>query len=367
MTSTLPADAPPPSSPDEAPDLSLRGFARRLQQADVLDAPAAPGIDLSGVVASVQAAQAAAVAAAQAGAMPWDAPGAQGRGADGPPPGSAAAAGAAAAAAVGFGAAGAGVSTEPATGAARSGQLRSGLRWQAEDVVDVEPLPPSAIAAAVADHADHADDLDLDLSHTDGEADAATMRRAGAAAQRWQRDQTAQALQDWQPDLRAIGLRAALDPRVCTPWRPGAWIGAARTVVEASTELVNTPQGPLVDSRPALRLLVLWAPPDAAAPRPARWPQQLRLQPEDGRSTADQLLALLPATAELWLDPADADLDWALLAEIALHHDSGLRPAEREALRALIARERDRGWARLNDDYVSAGPGEAVQRRGAPD
>ena len=56
-------------------------------------------------------------------------------------------------------------------------------------------------------------------------------------------------------------------------------------------------------------------------------------------------------------------IDWALAAEIVLHHDSALRPFQSNGLRAFIASEREATFARLNADYARPPGSGAVLRR----
>ena len=57
------------------------------------------------------------------------------------------------------------------------------------------------------------------------------------------------------------------------------------------------------------------------------------------RSRRGLRLWLAPADARLWLNPAASEIDWALAAEIVLHHDSGLRPFQTQGLRGFIDAE----------------------------
>ena len=168
----------------------------------------------------------------------------------------------------------------------------------------------------------------------------------------------------WQPDADSLQLRHHADPRLLSHWQPGAWTGARRVVLPASTEFVTTPAGPVVETYPPQHLLLLWPPPALDTPLHGRWPQQVRLSAVPADSADQALLALVPADALLCLQrptTTDDPIDWALAAEIVLHHDAALRPFQAQGLRDFIAAEREATFTRLNSSYQAA-PGGAVAR-----
>lgn len=243
------------------------------------------------------------------------------------------------------------------TASPKGGTLRNGERWQADDVTDVPLVELPRVRPAAAPRTD-----DAALLHGIG-------RQASAAAAT-AAESTARGGADWQPDLQVLQLRHGVDPRVLARWQPGAWIGAQREVLQASTEFVNpgpaagAPAAPVVEHHEALRLLVLWAPPGADAPHPGRWPLQVLLVPVPAEAATQALLAARPdpaADAPLWLDPDPARVDWALAAEIALHHVPGLRPFQIEGLRAFIEAEREATFGRINDGYGAVSGGAAAR------
>lgn len=214
----------------------------------------------------------------------------------------------------------------------RGGRLRNGQAWSADDVQDVpevEVRVPRASAAAAAPS--------LDLP------------RPGPAP-----------VGDWQPDLQALQLRPAADPRLLAQWQPGAWIGAVRQVLDSSTAFAQGPAGPTVETYAPHRLLLLWPP--AAAPLPGRWPQRVRLAAVARERAAALLLQDLPDDARLWLHPGGDAIDWALAAEIALLHEPALHPFQIDGLRAFIAAEREAGFAALNRAYARDPASGAVRR-----
>ncbi|CAN5210427.1 hypothetical protein BH11PSE10_BH11PSE10_16610 [soil metagenome] len=181
------------------------------------------------------------------------------------------------------------------------------------------------------------------------------------------------------PPLDEIGLgralRAAsalsrpaapeLDARLRSGWEPGCAIGVARLALAASTELIQTADGPLLDSHPPQWLVAAWPPQGPGTPPLGRWPEQALLVTAQDRSSAAQaLLPGLPAEGPLWL--AELDVDWALIAELVLHHDASLKPFQLKALRALGEAEKLSTFERLNRDYEPATAERAMRRRAAP-
>lgn len=164
-------------------------------------------------------------------------------------------------------------------------------------------------------------------------------------------------------ELPRLGLPArqpAVDPRLLPRWQPLAWTGLARRVRGASAEVLQTPQGPLVENHAPQWLCALWPPQRVDVPLLGRWPELAALVgAETAFGALHQLLAELPPHAQVW--SAELETDWALIAELVLHQDAGLRPAPAQALRQLIEAERGASYARLNDGY--ARQGGAVRRR----
>ncbi len=265
----------------------------------------------------------------------------------------------------------------------RGGVLRSGQRWDAGDVEDVpvvdlpRPAPadtgiPQVTLPTVDLQAEQllsalqpAVDLPevQDAPMPDGDALAAATRGArDVAASQWDSDALAADAPVWQPDPMALQLRRAAHPRLPARWQPGAWVGALRQVFDSATEFVSTANGPAVETYPPHWLLLLW-PPQGDAPAPVRWPQQARLLDVAAADTGPAALAGLPGDAPLWLMPDGNDVDWALGAELVLHHTPALRPFQIDGLRAFIASEREAVFARINAGYHQPAPGGAVVQR----
>ena len=272
-------------------------------------------------------------------------------------------------------------------GKSKGGVLRSGQRWDAGDVEDVPVIelprnpPPRTDLPEVtlptvdlaAEDALAALSPEIDLPPVDtppppdlNGIDAATRHASDFVSSQWDAESLDQARPVWQPDAQALQLRPAHNPRVLAAWQPGAWSGAVREVFDSTTEFVTTANGPAVETYPPHRLLLLWPPLNLAAPLPGRWPRQVRLSAAPAHQAADLLLALMPDDALLWLQPeADARhaADWALAADILLHHAPALRPFQVTGLRAFIDAEREASFARLNADYHQPLAGGAVVRR----
>jgi hypothetical protein len=149
-------------------------------------------------------------------------------------------------------------------------------------------------------------------------------------------------------------------PRLLAHWQPGCWVGALKRVFGAVSQLLSTPQGPVVDTFAPHLLLALWPPQGLESPLLSRWPQRLLLsavQPEDA---GEELLKHLPADAELWL--AEQDIDWALAGQAVLLHEPGLREFQLKELRAFVDAERQATWDRVNTAYRLPGTGQPLER-----
>ncbi len=275
---------------------------------------------------------------------------------------------------------------QPAPAKARGGVLRSGQRWDADDVEDVpvidlpRPTPadssiPQVTMPAVDLQAEQTlaarpPTVDLPPVQDSTAPDASTLQAAarGArdfAASQWDDDRAAAAQPVWQPDLVTLQLRPAPNPRLLTQWQPKAWVAALRQVFDSSTAFTQTADGPVVETYAPHRLLLLW-PPQGDAGTPGRWPLQAQLLSLNVAQAGAAALALLPDDAPLWWLPdgaALADVDWALAAELALHHQADLRPFQIDGLRAFITTEREAVFARINSGYHQAVSGGAVVRR----
>lgn len=156
------------------------------------------------------------------------------------------------------------------------------------------------------------------------------------------------------PELELPVPRAASDPRLLAHWQPLAWTALARRIRGASAEVLQTPQGPLVENHAPQWLCALWLPQRVDAPLLGRWPELAALvHAETLFGALHQLLTELPPEARLW--PAELEVDWALVADLVLHQDAGLRPPQAQALRELVEAERGASFARLNDGYAPHG------------
>ena len=235
----------------------------------------------------------------------------------------------------------------PSAGRPRGGTLRSGQTWDADDVVDVPSISLPEVPVPL---------------RVDSAALEATLQQASArASAQFSAEDLAAEAPAWQPDLRALRLRSARNPRLLAGWQPGAWTAALREVMAPATEFVTTAGGTVVESYPLHRLLLLWPPQRLDAPLLGRWPQQVLLSALPADQAAEALLAGVEGEAPLWLHPGVQDIDWALAAEIVLTHQTALRPFQAAGLRSFIEAEREAAFARLNSLYQQA-PGGARLR-----
>ncbi len=265
----------------------------------------------------------------------------------------------------------------------RGGVLRSGQRWDADNVEDVPivalprqrppdtgipqvTLPPVDLQAeqmqsTLQPTVDMPDVHDAPPPDADALEAAASGARAFAASQ-WDLDALATEGPVWQPDPAALQLRPISHPRLLAHWQPGAWVGAVRLVRDAATEFITTANGPAVQTHAPHRLLMLW-PPQATGGVVGRWPQQVQLLTGPASQAGVAALGLLPGDALLWLMADTSDVDWALGADIAMHHMPALQAFQLEGLRAFIDAERAAAFVRLNDRYHQPVPGAAVVPR----
>ena len=238
----------------------------------------------------------------------------------------------------------------------KGGTLRSGQTWVSDDVVDgVNVVLPTVRQPATVNPAALDDSL----------------RQASQSVQgQWQDEERTLRQPGWQPDgrnLRPPALRRAAHPRRLTAWQPGSWIAAACHAIDAATEIDNSPQHPTtVEAHAPQHLLLLWPPQRLDAPLLGRWPQQAWLSALSADAAADAVLDSLPADARLWLMPQAGGVDWALAAEIVLHHQAGLRPFQTTGLRRFIDRQREADFASLNADYRPSTPTGPALRQAAP-
>lgn len=158
-----------------------------------------------------------------------------------------------------------------------------------------------------------------------------------------------------------VAVRRSTNPRVLAAWRPGAWTVAQRRVLEASTEVVQTLQGPVVETHPPQHLVALWPPQGLDVPVLGRWPQRAMLVPAESERAAEAALPWVPDEAEIWVAPVD--IDWGLVGNVVLHHDATLQPFQLTGLRAFVEAERLATYDRVNDAYSVPEPGHPPTRR----
>ncbi|MEF7616533.1 hypothetical protein V4F39_21635 [Aquincola sp. MAHUQ-54] len=187
-------------------------------------------------------------------------------------------------------------------------------------------------------------------------------RQAAQRAARWGAADITDIELDWQP--APVAARAPAHPRVLERWEPGAWVAAVRQVAESTTEVHDGPQGPVVETFAALRLIAWWMPTASGAPL-GRWPHRVQLQPVETERVPLALLSPLPQDARVWcLHEAAAGeaVDWALVGQLVLLHDTGLRAHQFESLQALVESEREGQYTRLNGGYRWPAAGQPVEQ-----
>ncbi len=162
------------------------------------------------------------------------------------------------------------------------------------------------------------------------------------------------------PGAISTSVRKPPVPGVLDAWKPGCWIGAAKSVFGAVARLVSSSKGPVVDTYAPHMLLALWPPQSMRQPFLERWPQRILLSAVPGDDAGAELLRHLPPGAEVWL--ADADIDWALAGEAVLLHDTGLRDFQLKELRGFVEAEKLAHWERLNKAYKLTASGQPLER-----
>lgn len=220
--------------------------------------------------------------------------------------------------------------------------------------------PHAAAPAPLPDALDLRTPLRASKWKTDDVTDVDAVWRPSAAVRQAALDATATPDDpDWQPSQPGL-LARALPPRVLAGWKPQAWIGAVRPVFGAVAQVLNTEQGPVVDTFAPHLLLALWPPQTLQHPFLDRWPQRVLLSAVARDDAPRLLLELIPPDAELWL--AEHDLDWALIGEAVLLHEPGLRDFQLKELRAFVDGQRQATWERVNRAYRLPATGQALER-----
>lgn len=186
-----------------------------------------------------------------------------------------------------------------------------------------------------------------------------------AATARAQALETIERIDDIEfTELTAVVERYA-HPQVLQAWQPGAWVGAVKQVCEAVTSIVQSDAGPVVETYPPQFVFALWAPQELDTSLLGRWPLRVGLTAADADHAADGLVALMPPDGKLWFSAASvaANVDWALVGQLVLHHDAGLQDHLLAALREFIDAEHAATFARLNDGFGQPAAGAAIAQR----
>jgi hypothetical protein len=148
---------------------------------------------------------------------------------------------------------------------------------------------------------------------------------------------------------RSTGVVRDPRQRLLADWEPGAWVGAVRRAFGPQPELRRSVQGEIVDA-PSHWLIALWKPQRLQQPFLFRWPHVVLLHAGEDESTAiAELLQHVPWGERLWV--VHDEIDWALLAEIVMLSESGLRGFHLRALHEFMRNEREATLARIARAY----------------
>lgn len=142
--------------------------------------------------------------------------------------------------------------------------------------------------------------------------------------------------------------------RVADAPAPGLWVGAWRRVMGPSTEVVETPLGDEVDHQPPLYLVAAWKPLAAGQFVLRRYPAVARLvgADGDGEPVVKTLLKLLPADARVFVP--EMEVDWGLIAEIAMASDPDPTPERLRLLQMVMRRDREKRFEQIRRRFRPA-------------
>jgi hypothetical protein len=135
--------------------------------------------------------------------------------------------------------------------------------------------------------------------------------------------------------------------RLTRTYQAGDWVGAFRKVFGPLVEWSD--QHSELENHPPHYLAALWRPTSLRTPFLPRWPFKLTLvQPDPVAAVRDMLLEI-PVTQRLWL--ARRQVDWALMAEIAMVGETELVPFQYRGLQAFVQAERHKTLAEISLHY----------------
>lgn len=150
-------------------------------------------------------------------------------------------------------------------------------------------------------------------------------------------------------------MRARPAGRVADVHAPGVWIGAYRRLVGPTAEVVETQFGDEVENLAPQYLVAVWKPIPAGGFAIRRFPAVARLVSTDSEGVMRALLKLVPDDSRLFVP--EMEVDWGLIAQIAMVCDSGLRADQMRVLQAVVWRDREKRLEQIRRRYRPAGEG----------
>jgi hypothetical protein len=147
------------------------------------------------------------------------------------------------------------------------------------------------------------------------------------------------------------GLAAGAQARIANIWEPGVWVGAAcRAFGPVSEVIEDARSGVVVENHPPHFIVAMWRTRHGDGPVLRRWPSVVHLTGASESRLVAEMLSQLPVSDRLWL--TNADLDWALMAEIVMVSEPTLASWQGRELQAFVRNERARTLAQISRGYT---------------
>ncbi len=152
-------------------------------------------------------------------------------------------------------------------------------------------------------------------------------------------------------------LRSRPVSRVADAPAPGLWVAAWRRVMGADAEVVESALGDELEHVSPCYLVAAWKPLAAGQFALRRYPAVARLASADGdgEPVLRVLLKLLPSDARLFVP--EMDVDWGLIAEIAMASEPEPTPDRLRLLQAVMRRERHKRFEQIRRRFQPEGAG----------